>query len=537
MSDFKLSSYQQDILDFFINHPQDNIYINALAGSGKSSTICMLTEHTTTSDVYVAFNKSIAEEFKTKIKNTKTKVYTLHGLAFMIMNNNLEEKATIGFGVNNKAVVDNLKMYKIIGDKVFDYYKFKKFEYKCFIKDNFVQLYNLCRLTYINMDKKEDILNLVDEYNLFIDNGTCKGEAMPNNNLICDWIKFMNIQDIGQFENNNTVDFTDMLYITLNKLKSGEWKVPYYLMFTNVMADEDQDLSIVQLSLLKFIKRSNGRFVTVGDKNQAIYGFAGASCKSSELVKKFFAPMTEFDLPINYRCPTSHLDLVRERFDIPIQARPDAPEGKIFSINKPEICKYVQGGDFIISRKNKWLSSVIIDLVKHSIPIYMEDKDVVKKILATINKSKSLNVDDFYSQLIDKRKSFDKAIVKIKKNDNIPDEEKESVISDNSNYIDDINFIIEIIKSYKGEKSISSFSSYVKKLLNTKFDDNCVRLTSIHKSKGLEAKNVFVLNEAKVCFDPRNSYDLNQQERNLAYISITRAENNLYLVREPEKDG
>ena len=55
---------------------------------------------------------------------------------------------------------------------------------------------------------------------------------------------------------------------------------------------------------------------------------------------------------------------------------------------------------------------------------------------------------------------------------------------------------------------------------------------TIHKAKGLEADNVFVLNEAKVTKDFRNSPEQQTQEYNLSYISITRAKNTLYLVKE-----
>ena len=61
-------------------------------------------------------------------------------------------------------------------------------------------------------------------------------------------------------------------------------------------------------------------------------------------------------------------------------------------------------------------------------------------------------------------------------------------------------------------------------------------LSSVHKAKGLEAENVFVLNEGKVCEDERNSPEQDQQEKNLRYISITRAKNTLYFVKEEEKN-
>ena len=71
---FKPSTYQQDILDFFLNNPQSNMLVNALAGSGKSTTACMLSEHSKTSDLYIAFNASVVEEFKKKLKILKLRL-------------------------------------------------------------------------------------------------------------------------------------------------------------------------------------------------------------------------------------------------------------------------------------------------------------------------------------------------------------------------------------------------------------------------------------------------------------------------------
>ena len=112
----------------------------------------------------------------------------------------------------------------------------------------------------------------------------------------------------------------------------------------------------------------------------------------------------------------------------------------------------------------------------------------------------------------------------------------ETVFKENLAKIDNINFVLEILKYYQnrsGNTSTLEFQRYLDKLLNTSPSSDCVTLSSVHKAKGLEADNVFVLNEGKVCFDPRNSPELQQQEKNLSYISLTRAKNKMYLVKEP----
>ena len=543
----ELSKYQKEIIDFFKSNPHDNIIVKALAGTGKSTLICLLTEETSTSDIYVAFNSSIAEEFSRKINNPKTKVKTLHSLGLAIMNSNLSESSSKG-GIGSRntsssgATLDNFKIHKIIDELIYETFgKYDKFEHKIFIKDNYVQLYNLCRLTCTNMSSDSEVEKLVEDYNLFVDYSG-NDFSSPLVSTMVTWLEEIDEKSIEEFNNTRTIDFTDMLYITYKKLCSGEWKVPYYNYYTNIYIDEAQDLSTIQLLMLKFIKRKGGRYIFVLDENQAIYSFAGGNAKSCALIPKLYAPIKEFDLPINYRCPTSHLAKVNRDFGIPIQPRPDAPVGSIKTIDKEEIKKYVHAGDLVISRKNKWLSDVILDLAIHGIPIYMEDKEMVEQIKKLVSSQKAASLYELKNKLEKIIKKYNVQLEKIVKKETEKAEEdtkKMIDVSDTNSRIDNINFIKSILSYYSSQPQNKydkpdDFIRYIDVLLNTKMPSNCVRVCSVHKAKGLEAPQTFVLNEAKVCTDRRNSWEQNEQEKNLSYISITRAKENLFLVRETD---
>lgn len=549
--DFTPSKYQQAILDYFLNE-KGNMLINALAGTGKSSTICMLTEHATTSDVYLAFNSSIAAEFKTKIKNPKTKVYTLHALAYSIMNYNIqndnkntkEDTATTtkGFGKTRtaeptSATLDNLKPYKII-EPLIDQQcgKYSDWNYRTWLKNNYVSLYNLTRSTMTSVNDSEAITELIDTHGIF--NSPEEDYMKPDIYSIVSNLSLLNSRSIEQFESNKTIDFADMLYITYHKLKDKKWEVPYYHLYTNVYLDEAQDNSKLQLSFLPFIKRKNGRIIVVMDKNQAIYMFNGGDAKAFAIIPKMFAPMKQFDLPVCYRCPVSHLQRVNQKFNIPILPRDGAPTGFIKTIQKSDISVYAKAGDLVISRKNKWLSPVVLDLARHGIPVYIEDSDFVKNIHQIIKASKCSSVRTLDSHLINKKKKYEEKVAKMKqkiaeKGVNADKEVAEEIDLSNSR-MDNIEFLITLVKSYPNPTAdIGRFDTYIDKILNTTPSPACVRISSVHKAKGLEAQNVFVLNEGKVCFDNRNSPEQNQQEKNLSYISITRAKEGLYLVVEP----
>lgn len=548
---FKPSTYQQDILDFFLNNPQSNMLVNALAGSGKSTTACMLSEHSKTSDLYIAFNASVVEEFKKKIKNPKTKVMTMHSLAYSIMLYNVEQESKDlgekpkGFGSQRSkrtVSLDNFKPHKILDEEITKRYgRYIEFAKRVFLKDNYVNLYNLCRLTLTDMSSNKDVSRLIDDHVLFLYYGD-EGYSAPDISEITSTLKILDTKSRQQFETQGVIDFTDMLWITFNKLKYDNWEVPYWALYTNIYCDEVQDFSNIQLNFLKFIKRTKGRYVFIGDFHQAVYNFAGANAQAFNQIPKMFAPVETFDLPICYRCAKSHLSRVNREYGIPILPCDDAPMGFVKTIDKNKISEYAKAGDMVISRKNKWIAEVVLDLARNGTPIFIEDKDMVAAIKRQILSSKCTSVGTLEKFLQKVISNYNKKLFEIvSKNvrEGGHEEERLEAVAETNSKIDNTSFLLEILEGYlenhASSDSISKFSNFIDKLLNTTPSPNCVRLCSIHKAKGLEATNVFVLNEAKINYDFRNSKEQNIQEKNLSYIATTRAKEGLYLVKEPSK--
>ena len=48
----ELSTYQKNIIEYFDSNPHDNMIVKALAGTGKSTLLKLLTDRTKTSDIY-----------------------------------------------------------------------------------------------------------------------------------------------------------------------------------------------------------------------------------------------------------------------------------------------------------------------------------------------------------------------------------------------------------------------------------------------------------------------------------------------------
>ena len=231
----ELSVYQKKILDYFKANPNSNMYINAKAGSGKTFIATQMLKDVQDRSLYVAFNKSIAEEMKTKITNPKIQINTIHSLCYGVLNYNIEQENKKTF-VKSNGKLDNFKIHKIVED-ICNKDNSKKYNYelKEFLKENYVQLYNLVRLKYIKLNSSDeeidyDLKKIVEDHQLFFSSENPEFNC-PYSELN-KYIKRIDYLSIKQFEEERIYDFTDMLYITLKKLQSKEWQMPGWNFYT-----------------------------------------------------------------------------------------------------------------------------------------------------------------------------------------------------------------------------------------------------------------------------------------------------------------
>jgi len=104
----------------------------------------------------------------------------------------------------------------------------------------------------------------------------------------------------------------------------------------HLLVDEFQDLAPAHLLLLRLLAAPAFDVFGVGDDDQVIYGFAGATPSYLIDFDRWFPGATHHALETNYRCPaavvrgaTELLSYNDRRIAKTIRARPDAPEGRL----------------------------------------------------------------------------------------------------------------------------------------------------------------------------------------------------------------
>lgn len=103
------------------------------------------------------------------------------------------------------------------------------------------------------------------------------------------------------------VDFDDLIGLPLALLRrDDEARAKWQQRFQHVLVDEYQDTNAVQYELLKALVGDRALFTAVGDDDQSIYGWRGATIENLKRLPQDFPQLTVIPLEQNYRS-TGHI--------------------------------------------------------------------------------------------------------------------------------------------------------------------------------------------------------------------------------------
>ncbi len=107
---------------------------------------------------------------------------------------------------------------------------------------------------------------------------------------------------------NAALDFDDFLLALLKLLETEEGKKKLRGRFFHILVDEYQDTNPIQEKLLLSLKGESTFITAVGDEDQAIYGFRGATVENILRFEEVFKPAEVVFLEENYRSGKKILD-------------------------------------------------------------------------------------------------------------------------------------------------------------------------------------------------------------------------------------
>lgn len=512
------SAYQAAIFDA-IENGRGNLVVEAVAGSGKSTTL-EIGVRLVRDALVVAFNTSIASAMKSRLArvHANADARTAHSVgmgAVRFANQGIKVKVC----ENGEKYTDLIRVYEqeVQGKGSLFGRKLAREEIAALSEDReypqlplgvIMRLLNLARLNLLNFDDADgfldEVIALCDHHAFDLPPGT--------DAIVAECVRRA---AIAGRDNVREIDFTDMVWLPVvhnYQPKRYSW----------LFVDECQDISpcILQL-LLKCVKRG-GRMLFVGDRRQAIYGFAGADARSFTNIAET-TKATVLPLSVCYRCPTTVLDVARP-YCPQIEARPGAPEGTVREIALESLTTQVKEGDMVLCRKNAPLVNVCFALIAEGIAATIRGRDIGKGLVSAINKiAKRVHWDMFEQGLATWKEGEIRTATKRGGS--------EGAIDSRIQGIEDKAECIRIIYARSGTESFADLTKAVESLFSE--GRSSVTLSTIHKAKGLENDRVFILGSTQIAFKGQQEWQA-EQERNLTYVAMTRAMNDLVFVTMPE---
>ena len=489
---YKPSKYQQAVIDF-VKNGKGNAVINAVAGSGKSTTLNMILEsiNPSKSVLMVAFNKDIVAELKEKNSHiTNAEITTWHSFGYQALRYGFQSK------IEKNKYVDIAKT--IIESHDFENENIDRYEYM-------KRCVKLCELARLNLAKSSKEIEKLAEINLIDITETEHQQAFQ-------------MIEIGK-KNLKIIDFTDMIYLPVIhnvKLKHADF----------VLSDESQDQNACQYELLKrTVRPYGGRFIAVGDPKQAIYLFAGSSTDSFHRLLDI--PNTvELPLSVCYRCDKTIVNYAKSL--VPnIEYRENAEDGILEMEAKLED---IMESDMILCRNTLPLVKLCYQFLKKGIKAFVQGSDMIEGLVALIEKQKEHNILDVIAKLEKELENIIKTLTR--KKGYTREEAIEQPLYEN--LLEKIE-IIRVLSDGCGNDT-----NCVIENMRKIFDENSIgiKLSTIHRSKGLENDRVFLI-QPRMLPSPRSkrSAELLRQEYNLKYVAITRAKHYFGIINEDQFDA
>ena len=462
---------QEDIWNA-IENSDAHIFVNAGAGTGKTFTIVEGAKRIGNQKAaFLAFNKSIATELQERLPED-VEAKTFHAFGFAAIRN---------AGVKTK--VNNYKLNNIIKDLLGEDYHITPLK----------KLVSLVKGSMLEGNDKKAINQLIDEYNIQFESIREEEIAVQSIPAILTLCKTQ----------THHIDFDDMIWLPL----VSDYPLPHYdIMFV----DEAQDFNEMQRELISRCV-NGGRCIIVGDKNQAIYGFRGADSNSISMFEDRLSgssrDIEHYPLTITWRCPKS---VVAEanRYVVDFRCPSDAIDGTVI-VDAPF---NPQRNDMVLCRYNAPLVGAFYDLISQGKSAYILGRDMTKGLIISvekITKNKHMGTQEFWALFM---KDFEfkhaKLLEQNKINQALTLEDKRDCISIFVEKTTTVGGIIEEIKRV--------------------FDGNDkgeIMLSTVHKAKGLEADNVYILATDRMPH-PKGGHE----ENNICYVAITRAKKTLLYV-------
>ena len=479
-----------------INAKEESFKINAVAGSGKTTTLLEYAKNNSHLKIlYLAYNKSLQVSLQKKLKEynlTHMNVSTIHSLAYQKIS---AYQYNLAHDLKIQVIEKLLNGYEQTFNQRTNYYPVA--EYVALIKD-LVNFY--CNSSLIALD-----LKLLESYKK---QGDLSAKILELLNK--DEKKALNhLKHILSAMKNKIIDATHDFYLKMFYLNK---KVSTNLGYDLILVDEAQDISDVMIGI---VEAQECRRIYVGDSFQQIYSFRYAINALNKI------ELPSYELSKSFRFSDSYAKYLEKN----LNSLYEKNSGKLLKISGVDSTTNIgeKSIDYdkqvcVIARSTFGLIQQIVHFIQDDKKIYFEGGYA----------SYSFMNQTVYSIFYLKEKKNDKITIdEIKDFETIQELEQFAKDTKNQDYLN----IIKFINTY-GD-NIFEINKTIKRKLTTNKEEADLIFTTTHKSKGLEFEQVIMADDfitKKELSNPKNkvSFLKLQEELNIYYVAATRVKSAIW---------
>jgi ssDNA-binding Zn-finger/Zn-ribbon topoisomerase 1 len=503
---FKPTDEQRSIISAMIES-NDHLLVYAGPGCGKSTTSMkgitfIKNKYPNLSIQYACFNAAIRDDFAPRVNVNINGVS--HKLASVASMHQLGRRAI----ANSVQMPVELNINKTadIMQGIFSYVDWENKQ----LVDATDEIVSHCK-NHLFEGTNEQIRILCDKFGIinYPSLATYVPEIMRRS---------LDYSRMGKF----IIDFDDMIWIPVVKR----------LAFPHndiLIVDEAQDLNPTQHALMMMVC-GKGRMVVVGDPAQAIYGFRGADSHSMKTLQCMLGTtdrqVSQLPLHTTQRCSKAIVEDLNKRFPMfPLHAKEGAPDGNVGTIYSKDFPAHVNHGDMVLCRVNAPIISWAFRLLRVNKRVIIQGRDFGAQLVKFVEKLKARSIPDFRKK-IGKWRNVE--IDRIKKAARVGGRDPNPMLIESVN--DKYDAMIAIADECKNVDEIVSKIKYLFDVDKTRSNEDCIKLSSIHRAKGLEANRVYLLHPELLPHPMARTVEDIEQEKNCEWVARSRAKNEHYDV-------
>ena len=528
MGELKPSKYQEAILGA-LHHSEDNLIIQACAGSGKTTTLKMISMAIPQelSVIALCFNKLNAEQFAKKLPS-HVEASTMHSLGFRILRErfgsvSLEQRK--GNNILKEMFPELRRRRREVSQQLLD------------LVQDIETLAGFCLNTCTDPSDPGAVNAMIANYALSVNR-----QRLPEARRHCEeYLK-------RRRKMTTVIDFDDMIDLVVH------YQLKPMRGYDVILGDEVQDWNRAQAEFVALLSeaasirsehrnqltplemmlaKSQGqiaeakppepaRVILVGDRRQAIYGWRGADPASMDRLREHFS-CTEMPLSVCYRCPKSVVRVAQYIVgaDV-IQAFDMATEGSVVLEDAGGLgntLETVQDGDLVMCRTNAPLVMPALMLIRQRRKAVIRGRDFGKELANVVraidSRFRPKDMDEF------------RQCVRDWSWQQMRDAEADGMPPSVAEKYHDMGECILVFA--EGARNTDEVIAEIEALFSDETEG--VVFSSIHRAKGLEAERCVILNPEMLPHPmaARGGASALEQEHNLAYVAVTRAMKELIL--------